>query len=77
MRTIQVVLDETLLKATDSAARRARVNRSSLIREALRRHLSQLRTAALEERDRAGYRASTGAEDASGVWEAEASWSED
>jgi metal-responsive CopG/Arc/MetJ family transcriptional regulator len=55
--TIQLVLDETLLKAADAAAKRRRVNRSALIREALEAHLSRLRERELEERDRRGYRA--------------------
>ena len=37
METIQVVLDKKLLKAADLAAKRQKVNRSALIREALER----------------------------------------
>ena len=55
METIQVVLDAELLKATDSAARRARVNRSELIRKALREHLKRVSMLELETRDRRGY----------------------
>ena len=44
METIQVVLGSTLLRATDGAARRARVNRSALVREALREYLKRLET---------------------------------
>ena len=40
--TIQVVLDSKLLRATELAARRANLNRSALIREALRAHLKNL-----------------------------------
>ena len=55
METIQVVLDSELLRATDGAAKRARVNRSALVRVALRKHLKSLRTKELEARDRRGY----------------------
>ena len=55
METIQVVLDSALLRATDDAARRARVNRLALIRNALREHLKRLQTKELEARDRKGY----------------------
>jgi metal-responsive CopG/Arc/MetJ family transcriptional regulator len=55
METIQVVLDSALLRATEGAARRARVNRSALVRQALREHLKRLRTRELEARDRKGY----------------------
>lgn len=57
METIQVVLDTKLLKAADSAARRQKVNRSALIRHALREHLRQLCVLDLEARDRRGYQA--------------------
>jgi metal-responsive CopG/Arc/MetJ family transcriptional regulator len=36
------VLDTKLLKATDLAARRQKVNRSALIRHALQQHLKRL-----------------------------------
>jgi metal-responsive CopG/Arc/MetJ family transcriptional regulator len=36
METIQVVLDSKLLRAADRAARRSRLNRSALVRAALR-----------------------------------------
>jgi metal-responsive CopG/Arc/MetJ family transcriptional regulator len=41
METIQIVLDKPLLEAADRAARRARKNRSALVREALREHLQR------------------------------------
>ncbi|MGA8185516.1 MAG: ribbon-helix-helix protein, CopG family [Terriglobia bacterium] len=55
METIQVVLDSELLKATDSAAKRARVNRSALVRQALREHLRGLKIKELEARERRAY----------------------
>jgi len=55
METVQVVLGSTLLRAADGAAKRARMNRSALIREALREYLKLLETRELEARDRAGY----------------------
>jgi metal-responsive CopG/Arc/MetJ family transcriptional regulator len=55
MKTVQIVLDSALLRATDGAARRTHVNRSALVREALREHLKRLQIRALEERDRAAY----------------------
>lgn len=55
METIQVVLEKTLLRATDRAARKRQVNRSALVREALREHLKRLATQEREERDQKGY----------------------
>ena len=77
METIQVVLDSKLLRATEVAARREKLNRSALIREALRAHLRKLEIREWELRDRKGYEAGRGdAEELSG-WEAEAIWPEE
>lgn len=77
MQIVQVVLDKKLLRAADEAAKRARQNRSALVRDALREHLLRLELRAREERDREGYskhgRADAGAEG----WEAEAAWPEE
>ncbi|MGO4883138.1 MAG: CopG family transcriptional regulator [Bryobacteraceae bacterium] len=76
MKTIQVVMDAKLLKATDHAAKRHRVNRSALIRQALERHLRHLRELEREDRDRRGYLAKPQQEDEFRVWEEMASWPE-
>jgi metal-responsive CopG/Arc/MetJ family transcriptional regulator len=55
METIQIVLDQKLLHATDRAAQRAKQNRSALVREALRAHLKALDIRALEEKERWAY----------------------
>jgi metal-responsive CopG/Arc/MetJ family transcriptional regulator len=54
-RTIQVVLDETLLRAADRVVKSAKISRSELIRDALREHLKRRRIAAMQERERRGY----------------------
>jgi metal-responsive CopG/Arc/MetJ family transcriptional regulator len=74
METIQVVLDATLLKAADLAAKRHRVNRSALIREALQRHLRHLHELELEDRDRRGYLAQPQQENEFRLWEEATSW---
>jgi len=74
METIQVVLDSKLLRATDVAARRTKLNRSALIREALRAHLKNLEIRERELRDRGGYDASPQDSNDFSGWEAEASW---
>ena len=76
METIQVVLDTALLRATDGAARRARVNRSALVREALREHLKRFQTSELEGRDRRGYQQHPEASSAVADWEEAAVWPE-
>jgi metal-responsive CopG/Arc/MetJ family transcriptional regulator len=56
MKVVQVVLDERLLKAVDRQAKKARVNRSELVRRAVAEYLRAQRTKELEERHRDGYR---------------------
>jgi len=71
---IQIVLDKKLLRAADSAAKRQKLNRSALIRDALQRHLNYLRELKLEEQDRQGYRTQPQREDEYQIWEDAASW---
>ena len=74
METIQVVLDSKLLRATEVAARRTKLNRSALIREALRAHLKDLEIRERELRDRKGYQGGPGDSADLSRWEAEAIW---
>ena len=75
MDTIQVVLDTKLLQATNRAARRNKLNRSALIRDAIREHLKRLRITELEQRDRKGYETYPAADGP--AWEKEAAWPEE
>lgn len=77
METIQVVLDQKLLKAADTAAKREKLNRSALIRQALEEHLKRLHTRDLEERDRRGYQAKPQRKEEYMPWEGAAVWPED
>jgi metal-responsive CopG/Arc/MetJ family transcriptional regulator len=77
METIQVVLDSKLLKAADLAAKRRKVNRSALIRQALQEHLRHLHILELEERDRRGYEAQPQKKAEIKAWEDAAAWPED
>ncbi len=77
METVQVVLDTPLRKAADLAARRLKVNRSALVRQALREHLRRLRVAELEERERRGYRAHPQRVEEYRPFEEAAAWPED
>ena len=74
METVQIVLDKELLRATDQAARRAKRNRSALVRDALREHLRRLAIRDREERDRAGYSKQRQSRDEASAWEGEAVW---
>jgi len=74
METIQVVIDAKLLQASDRAARKAKLNRSELVRIALREHLRRLQILESEQRDRRGYEKQPSAAGESAAWEAEAAW---
>ena len=77
METIQVVLDAKLLKAADTAAKREKVNRSALIRQALEEYLKRLHLRDLEDRDRRGYHARPQRNEEYRLWEDAAAWPED
>jgi metal-responsive CopG/Arc/MetJ family transcriptional regulator len=76
METVQIVLDNKLRMAADKAARRSRLNRSQLVREALREYLQRLEMKAREERDREGYAKKSQAQEESQAWESEVAWPE-
>lgn len=75
VETIQVVLDGRLLRAADRAAKRLKVNRSALVRDALRAHLAALTTVERQKADRAGYQRSPDRD--GGPWDKVAAWPED
>jgi metal-responsive CopG/Arc/MetJ family transcriptional regulator len=77
VETIQVILDTKLLKASDRAAKRQKVNRSALVRQALREYLRRLRVLDLEQRDRRGYQALPQCIEEYLPWEEVACWPED
>jgi len=72
VETIQIVIEADLLRETDRAARRRRLNRSALVREALRAHLRRLARDDRERRDRAGYVRTPDAE--FGIWDQVTAW---
>src|SRR5579872_1505788 len=71
---VQIVIDKKLLQAADQAARRARSNRSAVVRDALRQHLRRLEIRDKEERDRQGYSRKPQSREETVAWEAEAAW---
>ena len=55
MQTVQVVLEPELLQEADLAAKKHHINRSALIRDALRDQLKRMRILDLEEEERLAY----------------------
>ncbi len=76
MNTIQVVIEEDLLRSADRAARHLKVNRSSLIRDALREHLRRLRVGDLERREREAYDKTPDDPAEFAAWDEVAAWPE-
>jgi len=74
METVQIVMNAALLRATDQAAKRVRVNRSALVREALREYLKRLETQELEACDRLGYERYPQDPTEAASWEEAAAW---
>ena len=75
VETIRVVIDPKLLRACDRAAKKAKLNRSELVRLALREYLQRAQILEFEQRDQRGYeklRQSNAPEES--AWEAEAVW---
>ena len=74
METVQIVLDKKLLQAADRAARQTKLNRSALVREALREHLRRMkRGPGKNATERVIFRQAQ-ANDESHLWEMEAAW---
>jgi metal-responsive CopG/Arc/MetJ family transcriptional regulator len=76
MSTIQVVIEEDLLRSANRVARRLKVNRSALIRDALREHLRRLRLEDLERREREAYERVPDDPAEFAAWDKAAAWPE-
>jgi metal-responsive CopG/Arc/MetJ family transcriptional regulator len=73
MEIVQIVLDADLLRAVDRAAKPGKMNRSALIREALKEHLKKLHYQELERRDREGYESHADTGELA-IWKGVATW---
>jgi metal-responsive CopG/Arc/MetJ family transcriptional regulator len=77
MATIQIVIEDQLLKAADRMAKKQQVNRSALIREALRAYLKRNYFRELERREREAYTRTPDDLAEVALWEGVADWPED
>jgi metal-responsive CopG/Arc/MetJ family transcriptional regulator len=76
MKTIQMTLDDDLVKAVDRVSKELHINRSAFTRKALREALSRHSLEQLERRHRQGYEQHPVDTDEFSVWETEHDWGE-
>ena len=74
MRTVQMTLDDDLVRAVDKAAKRLRTTRSAFTRDALRSALRKVRTTELERKHREGYSRKPVRQGEFSDWESEQVW---
>jgi metal-responsive CopG/Arc/MetJ family transcriptional regulator len=77
MKTVQMTLDEELLKRVDELAKRLATTRSALARQALARMIGSYRERDLEAAHRAGYEAHPVRKGEFSAWEAEQAWGDE
>jgi metal-responsive CopG/Arc/MetJ family transcriptional regulator len=74
MKTVQMTLDEQLVKAVDSAARKLGTTRSGFTRDALRSALKEVHARELEAKHREGYKRKPVKRGEFSDWESEQVW---
>lgn len=77
MKTVQMTLEETLVRSVDEAAKKLRTTRSAFTRMALREALRLMKVQELEERHRKGYQKHPLAKNEFAVWEKEQAWGDE
>jgi metal-responsive CopG/Arc/MetJ family transcriptional regulator len=76
MRTVQMTLDEDLLRTVDKLARKLGTSRSAFTRQALKAAIREARMNALERKQRDGYRRKPVKRGEFSDWEKEQVWVE-
>ena len=74
MRTIQMTLDDNLVKAVDLVSKELNTSRSAFTRKALQDALERYKIEKLEIEHRRGYEKYPVAGDEFSVWESEQAW---
>ena len=77
MRTIQMTLDDDLVKAVDRVSKELCTSRSAFARKALRAALASYSLDQLERKHRRGYERHPVAADEFSVWETEQAWGDE
>ncbi len=77
MRTVQMTLDEKLVKAVDRIARKLKTTRSAFTRTALHAAIAKYNYQQLESKHKLGYERHPTAGDECMVWESEQDWGDE
>ena len=77
MRTIQMTLDDDLVRTVDRISKQLHTNRSAFTRKALRDAISRYRLEQLERKHREGYKRFPTVADEFSVWEHEHAWGDE
>ena len=77
MKTVQMTLDEDLVKAVDKIAKKIHTSRSAFTRQALREAIKKFNISRLESQHRRGYEMSPVTSSEFSVWENEQEWGDE
>jgi len=77
MRTIQMTLDDDLVKTVDSVSKQLNTSRSAFTRKALREALSRYNIEQLERKHRQGYERHPVTAGEFSIWETEQAWGDE
>jgi len=76
MRTIQMTLDDNLVKMVDRVVRETKTTRSAFTREALRLAIHRMKVRQLEQKHRMGYAGKPAVKGEFDIWTNEQAWGE-
>lgn len=77
MKTIQMTLDDDLVKEVDLVSKKLHTSRSAFTRKALREALDRYNITQLERKHQQGYERRPVAADEFSVWESEQAWGDE
>ncbi len=77
MRTIQMTLDDELVKAVDLVSKELNTSRSAFTRKALQDALDRYKLEQLERKHRLGYEQKPVVKDEFSIWETEQAWGDE
>ena len=77
MKTVQMTLDDDLVKAVDRVSKELHTSRSAFTRKALREALARYKLEQLEHKHRRGYERHPVAANEFSVWESEQAWGDE